>query len=871
MKDIFEVIRRSVNFQSVAESYGIIFKNKKANCPFHNDKNASFHNYNDHGYCFGCEKTCDVIELEYELGNHSNRFIAAKELCKKHSLETLCDINDFSEINILNNYSDISKILEKYVEYTNRCLLKNPKILTKIYESKALTSKDVTKYKIGYSLGNFVQNCDLKQDEINILISIGILKELEYGLVERFNQRLIFPILNYGRVVNIWSRDYPLNKKSKIKWLGLPNSELIPHKEIPFVENLSKKRCLIVESIPDAITILKMGFPCIALIGTSISDHFKEKFLNNKTKLIFALDPDEAGIRATKKLIKEYKGYSLNLNIDKDFDEYLAELIYESGSEISGLEKFKKILIKAIEEAPYYLDTIIEDIKPNDTTIIEKILIDIRSLDGGIAKEVYLQKLKDKSKIGISTLRKELNKREDKTGEVERKSINSEEYSDEEIKEANKLINENNILDKVLDISSKIGYIGEDNNKKLLYLAFTSRVLDKSISIIVKGKSAAGKSSLVENILQLFPTDDIKDFSYITPKALVYSENDLSHKILYIKEHQGGQNSDYSIRTIISEGEISIMVPVKDPTTGSFETKEKRIKATGMVFIQTTTKDRINAENQTRVFDLFLDESEDQTKKILKETARNASKENKNYESKLKIFRCAQKLLKKYEVIIPFAEELVDAFPVNNLRVRRDFQRVISLIKANALLNQLKRNKKDEFSIYANLDDLEAVIPLLKSVFNYSFKELTPKQFSILETIYFDKSIPDKFKVQDIDINKKVNITYRTIRRYIKLFIKEGYLSWNGESGTKSLYLKQNHFEKSDLLSIKSDLSQNLLELLDNLRKEYGQKSMSQDDPINLSSSEEDKLGQTTLSLLNANDLDMLGDKSSTIGKWVKE
>ena len=51
----------------------------------------------------------------------------------------------------------------------------------------------------------------------------------------------------------------------------------------------------------------------------------------------------------------------------------------------------------------------------------------------------------------------------------------------------------------------RVGVVGEIRLAKLLYLALTSRLLDRPVSIAVKGPSSAGKSYIVESVLRFFP------------------------------------------------------------------------------------------------------------------------------------------------------------------------------------------------------------------------------------------------------------------------------------------------------------------------------------------------------------------------------
>lgn len=361
-----------------------------------------------------------------------------------------------------------------------------------------------------------------------------------------------------------------------------------------------------------------------------------------------------------------------------------------------------------------------------------------------------------------------------------------EKYSDEEIKRAQELLKSPDILSRLTAFTERLGFIGEEINQQLLYLSFTSRLMDESISMIVKGSSASGKSYLTETILRLFPEDDVLNFSFITPKALVYRDQDLNHKILYIVEHSGSEGADYSIRTLLSEGELSSMSAVKNEATGNFETKEKRIPAKGLVLVQTTTRNRVHAENQTRVFDIYVDDSETQTGNILRMQAKQVDTNNPEIENEIKIWRAAQSILENYIVHIPYTMELADAFPKEKIRARRDFPRLLSLIKTHTLHYQYQRKIDQHGRLIAEVNDFEAILPLAELVLPQSMKELSPNQeraILILRKEFSDSEFSTK------EAHNKVSelVAYSTLQSWFKQF-QGDILEWNGGKGAASRY-----------------------------------------------------------------------------------
>lgn len=91
--------------------------------------------------------------------------------------------------------------------------------------------------------------------------------------------------------------------------------------------------------------------------------------------------------------------------------------------------------------------------------------------------------------------------------------------------------------------------------------------------------------------------------------------NALKHKLLILEERAGAEAADYSIRTLQSRQRLSMAAPVKDPTTGKIQTQTFEVEGP-IAYLETTTSAHLNPENATRCFELTLDESEEQTRRI---------------------------------------------------------------------------------------------------------------------------------------------------------------------------------------------------------------------------------------------------------------
>ncbi|WP_182871417.1 hypothetical protein [Stieleria mannarensis] len=112
--------------------------------------------------------------------------------------------------------------------------------------------------------------------------------------------------------------------------------------------------------------------------------------------------------------------------------------------------------------------------------------------------------------------------------------------SDDEQREALALLRSPNLLERVVADMDACGIVGESTNKLAGYLAATSRKLAKPLAIVIQSSSSAGKTSLMDAVLSMMPSEDVNRFSGMTGQSLFYLDSDsIRHKILAIAEDEG--------------------------------------------------------------------------------------------------------------------------------------------------------------------------------------------------------------------------------------------------------------------------------------------------------------------------------------------
>jgi hypothetical protein len=137
----------------------------------------------------------------------------------------------------------------------------------------------------------------------------------------------------------------------------------------------------------------------------------------------------------------------------------------------------------------------------------------------------------------------------------------------------------------------------------------------------IKGPSSGGKSEIRKRVLEFIPPEDVISFTSISDKALFYMPDDLAHKILSMGEAITGKEvefQDYLLRELMSEGKLRY--PVVQKIGGELQTIT--IEKNGPVaFMVTTTRNKLNPENETRMLSLEVNDSEEQTRAVLGKVA----------------------------------------------------------------------------------------------------------------------------------------------------------------------------------------------------------------------------------------------------------
>ncbi|TMO64849.1 CHC2 zinc finger domain-containing protein [Pseudoalteromonas aurantia] len=334
------------------------------------------------------------------------------------------------------------------------------------------------------------------------------------------------------------------------------------------------------------------------------------------------------------------------------------------------------------------------------------------------------------------------------------------------------LLNDPSLLSRVLTDFEACGVIGEESNKLVGYLAAVSRKLDKPLAVMIQSSSAAGKSSLMDAVLNMIPTEERIQFSAMTGQSLFYmGETNLKNKILAISEEEGADQASYALKLLQSEGEVSIASTGKNPVTGNLETQQYKVEGPVMLMMTTTAID-IDEELMNRCLVLSVNETREQTEAIHQMQRKRQTLEGLLAEHSKKdlitLHQNAQRLLRPLLVANPYAEQLT--FLSDKTRTRRDHMKYLTLIRAIALLHQYQRDvKRVEHNgqlleyIEVTQDDIKVANQLAHEVLGRTLDELPPQTRKLLQLTH--TMVTDACKAGNIK-QSDYRFTRKDVRNY---------------------------------------------------------------------------------------------------------
>ena len=361
----------------------------------------------------------------------------------------------------------------------------------------------------------------------------------------------------------------------------------------------------------------------------------------------------------------------------------------------------------------------------------------------------------------------------------------------QERRQAMTILKSPKLIEKTNKLIGASGVIGEVNNRLLMYLIFTSRLMDSPLHCISFGSSGVGKTHLQSKVAALIPEEAKVEMTVLSANAFYYfKRQELKNKLVLIEDMDGAEEVLYPLRELQTKKRIVKSVVQKD---SGGQGKTKNLIVEGPISVAgCTTQESIYEDNSNRSFLLYIDESAEQDERIMQyQRKASAGKININDELEAShILRNVQRLLKPVRVINPFAEALI--LPKSVFKPRRSNAHYLQFIEAVTFYHQHQREshfdiQTGEQYIETTLEDIKIANDLIKDILLRKSDSLNGATRSYLEGLKAHLSKKGETVFNNAEIRKELRIKESTLRRYHQLLAQEGYIKKRSDITSTSI------------------------------------------------------------------------------------
>ena len=291
---------------------------KKGLCPFHDEKTPSFHVTPSKGFfhCFGCQVGGDVIAFIMKL-EHLTFMETVERLADRIGYTLRYEAGYSTSGPVINRSRLIAANTAAAIFYQEQIQLPAAQPARDFLTNRGFDREAAKSFNVGYapdewdSLYKNLKGAGFSDDELTLA---GLVKEGTKGLIDRYRNRVIWPVKDIsGDVVGFGARKLSSDEADQSpKYLNSPETAIYKKNQILYGLDIAKKeiaknrQVVIVEGYTDVMAAHLAGVTtAVATCGTAFGDeHIRiiRRLLMDadafKGEVIFTFDGDAAGQKA---------------------------------------------------------------------------------------------------------------------------------------------------------------------------------------------------------------------------------------------------------------------------------------------------------------------------------------------------------------------------------------------------------------------------------------------------------------------------------------------------------------------------------------------------------------------------------------------
>jgi len=269
------------------------------------------------------------------------------------------------------------------------------------------------------------------------------------------------------------------------------------------------------------------------------------------------------------------------------------------------------------------------------------------------------------------------------------------------------------LIKRLNELLGQTGIVGEDRNRIFLLIIAISHKMQETLHALIQGSSGSGKTRLLKQVSDCMPKENVTKLTRLSDKVLYnFPENYFVNRLLCLEDIDGlSEEAEFAFRELQSNGELNSATSIK-LDNGQITSGQKTVKGP-IASLACTTHGEIYEDNMSRVFLIAVDESMEQTKRIIEyQNKKAAGLIDYKKEQEIKTF--LQKfisIIQAREVINPFAEKI--QLPEEAQKIRRLNDLFQSFVKMITILNQYQRKQDERKRLITEIEDIETAVAVM--------------------------------------------------------------------------------------------------------------------------------------------------------------
>lgn len=356
-------------------------------CPFHDEKTPSFTVSPVKGFykCFGCGAGGNVVKFLMEHEHYS--FVeAVKYLARKYNIEIVEKEPTAEEQEAAAEKESLYDVTSMAADFFRDQLWDTEEgrnIGLAYFEERGITHNMIKRFQLGYSPSKrdaLVEYALAKGFKPELLEKAGLILKYGNSYIDRFRERVIFPIHNLsGRVIAFAGR-IMTNDKALAKYINSPETEIYHKSNVLYGLSLARKaiagsdNCYLVEGYTDVISLHLSGIEnVVASSGTSLTTEQIRLIRRYTPNITILYDGDPAGIKASFRGIDMVLKEGMNVRVvlfpegedpdsfaRKHRSEEVVEFVQKNAQHFIGFKT--QLLLSEVKDDPIKKAGLIKDI-----------------------------------------------------------------------------------------------------------------------------------------------------------------------------------------------------------------------------------------------------------------------------------------------------------------------------------------------------------------------------------------------------------------------------------------------------------------------------------------------------------------------------